>query len=211
MSTVPEPAVPLSAPYSPQAAPRLTWRQTRALIRSDFARTTTMMGGAHSFGKRFFCFMLPGMQALFWYRLSRHAYLAGWRNLAALLYLFNTYWTRIEIVPATHIGAGCFIGHGPVVLGGRIGDRFTFHGDGGTGGGFEKRDIGGGPDLPVIGDDVVLAVKVLVLGPVRIGNGAHVGPGCTVTRDVPAGAVVAVPPPRVLRAAPAAGDDHAGA
>lgn len=43
----------------------------------------------------------------------------------------------------------------------------------------------------VIGDDVWLGAKCIVLAGVRIGNGAIVGAGAVVTRDVAAGAIVA--------------------
>ena len=102
-----------------------------------------------------------------------------------------------EIPPSTEIGSHCLLGHAPISLNGRIGARFTFYGNGGIGGGFGEEDIGGGPGLPVIGDDVVMAVRSMVLGPVHIGNGAKLGPSCTVMRDMPPGSVAAAPPTRI--------------
>lgn len=66
-------------------------------------------------------------------------------------------------------------------------------GDGGIGGGFDSNDIGGGPGLPVVGDDVMMAFRSMVLGPVRIGNGTRIGPSAQVMRNVPANSVVAAP------------------
>lgn len=64
----------------------------------------------------------------------------------------------------------------------------------------------------VIEDDAWLGYGVIVLDGVRIGRGAVIGAGSVVTRDVPAGAVVAGSPARVLRmrgetALPNASDD----
>jgi serine O-acetyltransferase len=167
-----------------------------------------LMGGEPTLAKRVFWFLLPGYQALFWYRLSRWLYLKHWRSASRLLFLFSIYWTRIEIPPTTAIGAACFLGHAPMVLCGRIGERFTHYGDGGTGGGMQEGDIGGGPDLPVIGNDVVFAIRAMALGPIHIGDGARLGPTCTVTRDVPAGAVVAAAAARILARPEAAHPSH---
>lgn len=57
--------------------------------------------------------------------------------------------------------------------------------------------VGTGP--VVIGDDVFLGQNAVVLGGVRIGNGATVAAGAVVTRDVEPGAVVAGVPARLLR------------
>ena len=63
---------------------------------------------------------------------------------------------------------------------------------------------GGAPSAapPIdIGDDVWIGARAAILGGVRIGAGAIVGAGAVVTRDVPAGAVVAGNPAQVVRSA----------
>jgi serine O-acetyltransferase len=52
---------------------------------------------------------------------------------------------------------------------------------------------------PSIGDDVWIGPHAIVIGGVRIGDGAIIGPGSVVTKDVPARCVVAGNPARILR------------
>ena len=54
------------------------------------------------------------------------------------------------------------------------------------------------PEPPVLGDGVVLGHKAMVCGPVRVGNGVHITPGCVVTTDVEAHTVVASPAPKAI-------------
>lgn len=51
----------------------------------------------------------------------------------------------------------------------------------------------------IVGDDVWIGFGVIVLGGVRIGNGAAVGAGSVVTRDVPEGAIAVGVPARVVK------------
>jgi acetyltransferase-like isoleucine patch superfamily enzyme len=50
----------------------------------------------------------------------------------------------------------------------------------------------------VIEDDVWIGAHVTVLKGVRVGSGAVLGAGAVVTRDVPAGAIVAGVPAKVI-------------
>jgi serine O-acetyltransferase len=57
----------------------------------------------------------------------------------------------------------------------------------------------GHAEVPVIEDDVYIATGAKVLGPIRVGKGAVIGANAVVIRDVPAGAVVAGVPARVIK------------
>lgn len=184
----------------PPGKERLSWTETRVLIRSDLRRLALHLNQPDSLSHRIYFFMLPGFLVLFLHRLSRYAYLRGWPGAARMLALLGLYLTRSEIPPTTSIGPSALISHATGVnLFGRIGARLTVSGAGAIGGGMGIEDIGGGPGYPVLGDDVVLAYGACVLGPVRIGNGVHVGPGALVTFDVPEGGLVLWDKPRVIR------------
>ncbi len=169
------------------------------------------MGTTGSRGQRLFWFLLPNCQAMWLYRVYRCLYLKGWRNLAWLLYLFSVYLTRAEIPPTTEIGHACLMGHPTGCrLAGRIGARFTIMGgDSGTGGGMgdEDQDVGGGPGVPWIGDDVMLGVGAMVLGPVRIGHGTRIAPRAVVSHDLAERSLVLWTRPRVMQGG--ASGDHA--
>ena len=61
----------------------------------------------------------------------------------------------------------------------------------------------------VIGSDVLICVRAIILQGVRIGNGAIIGPGAIVTQDVPENAIVGTAPARMLgNRQPPAKADH---
>ena len=62
------------------------------------------------------------------------------------------------------------------------------------------REQGYGPVAPVvIGNDCWIGGRVTIMPGVSLGNGCVVGAGAVVTRDVPAGAIVAGVPARIVR------------
>jgi serine O-acetyltransferase len=54
-------------------------------------------------------------------------------------------------------------------------------------------------EVPVIEDDVFIGSGAKILGDVRIGRGAQIGANAVVLQSVPAGAVVAGVPARIIR------------
>jgi serine O-acetyltransferase len=74
------------------------------------------------------------------------------------------------------IGANCDIGQG-VTIGGRSGYD----------------------EVPVLGNHVTVGVGAKILGPVKIGDHAVIGANAVVIRDVPANAVAAGVPARIVR------------
>ena len=79
---------------------------------------------------------------------------------------------------ATIIGENCILRHNTTI--GNKGDAIT-------------------NDCPVIGNNVNIGAQVCMLGKIRIGDNAIIGAGSIVTKDVPAYAVVAGNPAKVLK------------
>jgi serine O-acetyltransferase len=170
-----------------------TWAEARALFRADFSRWVQWLGGGSAAQKAYW-FCLPSVQALLWFRVARCLFLKGHRNSARLISLISLYLTRIEIPPTSSIGPGCIIPHAEgVIVCGRLGARATLSGSCGIGGGAREGDVGGGPGLPWVGDDVFFGQGAVVLGALRVGHGVVLG-ACTLTLDdVPDRATVIAP------------------
>lgn len=177
--------VPLQDPGS--------WGDVWSMFRADLDAWARWLGNRR-LSNLLFWFLLPTLQALLWFRVSRYLYLRGHRKTARLVALINLYVTRIELPPTSSIGEACVIAHAEgVIICGRIGVRAILSGGGGLGGGARQGDVGGGPGLPCVGDDVFFGQGAVVLGAVRIGDGAVLG-ACSLTfTDVPPGATVIAP------------------
>ncbi len=163
----------------------MTFLQTLRNIKSDYLRMAQIQG-IKLFPIRFlFIGITPSIVALTLYRFSHYFYVKRLRILAWLLWLFNQYLTGVEITPSTEIGESCYIGH-PVgtIISGKLGRNVMMFGAPGIGGGMGRGDVGAGEGLPVIGDNVVIGVRAMILGPIRIGNNVTIGAGALVIKDV---------------------------
>ena len=54
-------------------------------------------------------------------------------------------------------------------------------------------------DVPTLGDNVDLGCNSVIIGGIHVGNGAIIGAGSVVLHDVPAGAVVAGNPAKIVK------------
>lgn len=133
----------------------------------------------------------PSFLCVVLYRVSRFLFVRNCRLMARLVWQINMLFTGADISPMCDLGEGLLIVHTvAVTISGSAGRMFTVEGYGGMGGGLAMDDIGAGPGLPLLGDDVQMARGAMVLGPVRIGSSVRIGPGCTVIRDLPDGCEV---------------------
>jgi acetyltransferase-like isoleucine patch superfamily enzyme len=141
--------------------------------------------------------------------------------VASSVHIFAEPGRDVSIGDGCHIGAEVFM-HGPIELGDGVAINARSHLDGGSAGirigdqtriapsvqlfafnhGIDAADLI--KDQPVvsdgivIGEDVWIGANVCVTDGVRIGDHAVVGMGAVVTRDVPAWAVAAGNPARVI-------------
>jgi serine O-acetyltransferase len=110
----------------------------------------------------------------------------------------NRFFTGIEIHPGATIGRRFFIDHGlGVVIGetAEIGDNVLLYSGvvlGGTSLAKKKRH-------PTLHNNVVVGAGAKVLGALDIGEGAKIGAGSVVVRDVPAGATVVGIPGKIVK------------
>ena len=57
----------------------------------------------------------------------------------------------------------------------------------------------GKEDVPVLGNRVQVGAGAMVLGPIHVGDNAIIGANAVVTKDIPANAVVAGVPAKIIR------------
>ncbi len=138
----------------------------------------------------------PGLHALWAHRLAHALWKRRRRFLARWISHASRFFTQIEIHPGAVIGRRFFIDHGSgVVIGetAEIGnDVLIYQGVvlGGTSLEKKKRH-------PTLGNEVVIGAGAVLLGPITVGDGAKIGAGSVVIRDVPPEKTVVGVPARV--------------
>ncbi|MGZ3520461.1 MAG: serine O-acetyltransferase [Vulcanimicrobiaceae bacterium] len=139
----------------------------------------------------------PGFQAVTAHRIVSAVHRAGIPLLPRWLSNVVRFFTGIEIHPGAKLGRGVFIDHGMgVVIGetAEVGDNCTIY-QGVTLGGTS---LSHGKRHPTLGKDVTVGVNAAVLGAITIGDGAKIGGGSVVVKDVPPGATVVGVPARIV-------------
>lgn len=127
----------------------------------------------------------PGFHAIQAHRLAHRLYQRKLFLPARMVSHLSRFLTGIEIHPGATVGERVFIDHGMGVVIGEtavVGDDCTLYQGvtlGGTGKARGKRH-------PTLESKVVAGVGAKILGDVTIGEGARIGGGAVVLRDVPA-------------------------
>ncbi len=151
---------------------------------------------ARSYLEVLFCY--PGLHAIWLHRIAHWLWNHRLKFLARLLSHITRFLTGIEIHPGAKIGRRVFIDHGMgVVIGetAEVGDDVLIYQGvvlGGTSKERKKRH-------PTIKDRVVIGAGAIVLGNITVGEGAKIGSGSVVIKDVPPGATVVGVPGRVVQ------------
>jgi serine O-acetyltransferase len=143
----------------------------------------------------------PAIHVTILYRIGSTLYrVPVLRPVSFLLRSVSVVWGGTEIHPSAQIGPGlCLVHSMKIVIGPgvRIGANARI--SHGVSIGSVTGPTAGERGLPVIGDNVVVALDAVIMGPVNVGDGAVVSVGSLVVRDVPARAVVAGSPARTVR------------
>jgi serine O-acetyltransferase len=139
----------------------------------------------------------PGLHALWLHRIAHQLWDKNRRTSARVLAHFNRFVTGIEIHPGARIGRRVVIDHGMGIV---IGETASV-GDGCL---LYKGVVLGGTSLerkvrhPQLGQNVVVGSNACILGAIHIGDGARVGSGSVVIKEIPRGATVVGVPARVI-------------
>ena len=146
------------------------------------------LSGLFSYVSSFYSYFahFPEFRSVFYYRVREAKLLSFLLKPMPTLYIYTK-----------DIGPGLFIQHGfaTIISASKIGKNCWIN---------QQVTIGytNKNDAPMIGDDVTINAGAIVIGRVAVEDGAHIGAGAVVTKDVERGAVVVGVPARTIRYAP---------
>ncbi len=164
-------------------------------LREDLQTVIERDPAAKNLLEVFLCY--PGLHAIWMHRVAHFLYRHRWYTFARLISHISRALTGIEIHPGATIGRRLFIDHGMGVV---IGETTEIKDDcliytgvvlGGTTLEKKKRH-------PTLENRVVVGSNSTVLGAITIGQGAKIGSGSVVIKDVPPGATVVGVPGRLV-------------
>ena len=170
---------------------RLTWKQTFARIRADRKRLEQILDDGEGNTPPFLMFH-PSFVCVFLYRISNHFFRGGHKYVARFFWQCNAFVTGADISPPAELGEGLVILSPPgTAIMAKVGRNFTLMPLSGLGSELGRReDIGAGPGLPVVGDDVVMEPYTGVLGPIHIGDRVRITALAVAVKDVPDDTIV---------------------
>lgn len=139
-----------------------------------------------------------GVHALSMHRTAQFFYKIKCKLIARAISQFAKFMTGIEIHPAAKIHPGVFIDHGSGVVIGETAEVYPgvviYQGATLGGNGKEK-----GKRHPTIMENVTVSAGAKVLGGFTVGEGAKIGAGAVVLKEVPPHATVVGVPARIVR------------
>jgi len=178
----------------------LTLKQTFARLRADRKRLSQFLGSLGSENPHRLL-LHPSFLCVLFYRLANYFYHRGHRFTARFFWHLNVIFTGADISAPNDLQGGLLIVSPPgTAIMAKAGRNLTIMPCAGLGSELGRwEDIGAGPGLPVVGDDVTMEPHSGILGPIRIGNRVRIGAGVAVTVDVPDDAIVEGPKPRIIK------------
>jgi serine O-acetyltransferase len=164
----------------------------------------------------------PGFRAIAVYRAGvwRRTLPVPLRKLLYPVYQFAYRWIRtrygITLFWTTSVGRRVTIanqGNVSIHFNAVIGDDCLIRQNVTLGGISDERNDG-----PTLGRQVHIGAGAVIIGPIRVGDGARIGPNAVIMSDVPAGAIAVAPATRIIMPRtrpstlqPGAGGNHDGA
>ena len=143
--------------------------------------------------------LLPGTCAIYIYRIAHWFDGLNIRLVSRIMQNIGIMLTATDLNPRANIGKGFIIFHtvGSAFTG-NIGENAVIAGAMKIGGDGSSPDVGAGPGLPVVGNNVQMGVDVMILGPFTIGDDCWIYSRASIFKDIPAGSIVAGTPGRVI-------------
>ena len=172
----------------------MSWREYLRILRDDVRAILLNDPAARNLAE---VILYPGLHAILFHRVAHGLWKRGVPFVPRLISQIARFLTGLEIHPGATIGRGFFIDHGMgVVIGetAEIGDWVMLY-QGVTLGGTGKQR---GKRHPTLEDHVIVGVGASVLGAITIGEGARIGGGAVVVKDVPPHATAVGVPARVV-------------
>jgi len=177
----------------------LTWGETVARIRADRKRLLAVLAAQPGAATKA-AFFHPSFICVLLYRISSHLFRSRHYLAARIFWQLSFVITGADISPAAELGEGLLIlSPAGAALMGVAGRNLTVMPCAGMGGEMGNlEDIGAGPGLPLLQDDVVLEPHAGILGPIRVGSRVRVRAGLVLTKDAPDDADIVGPEHRFI-------------
>ena len=174
----------------------MNFAELKELILADYNRYHHIRGGILHLVTT-----LPEFQIVFWFRII--SYLQSNKVTTYLLYPFFiipyryiSHFFGVSLPCNTRIMGGVVLSHAfNIVINQhvKIGENCTIM-QGVTIGSGKSNNNG----IPTIGNNVIICAGAIIIGNVKIGDNSVIGAGAVVVHDVPAGAVVAGNPAKII-------------
>lgn len=172
-----------------------TWKETRKRLAGDKTRLLEYFQKENIEPPLIFTLNVSYLAVLL-FRLSCYCHFKKWYMFERILWFLNLWLTGANISSSADIKEGLLINipHG-VTLSGRVGRNCTISGVSAIIQSLSTEDIGAGPGIPWVGDNVSIGFGATIIGPVTIGENSQIGHRCLIDKDLPENSNVVLGPP----------------